>query len=183
MKREYDIEKINRNNFRSSLEALARPGKEQIIQPLFGSGLLAMASVFLYAEVTYYYQGELDFELIRALCGSQQTMPDEADYLFFDAPLTQCLEPVKTGTPESPELSATLLFSYTDEHLSEGVDVVISGPGINRFRQLTLPTSIQFLRKLQEKNEVFPMGIDIYFISPHNEILGLPRTTHMEFIA
>lgn len=70
MKNEQDIEKINRENFRNSLEAMARPGEQQSIVPLFNSGLLAMASVLLFAEVTYCYRGRLDFELIRAICGT-----------------------------------------------------------------------------------------------------------------
>jgi alpha-D-ribose 1-methylphosphonate 5-triphosphate synthase subunit PhnH len=183
MKLEHDIEKINRNNFRSSLKSLARPGKEQAILPLFGSGLLGMASVFLFSEVTHYYRGDLDFELIRALCGSRHTEADKADYLFFDAPREEHLEPVKSGTPESPELSATLLFTYNEHHLVGGVGVVISGPGIDCSRELTLPVNRQFIEKMQEKNENFPMGVDLFFISWNNRILGLPRTTHIEVVS
>jgi len=183
MKRVHDIERVNRNNFRSSLEALARPGESQFLHPLFDSPLLAMASVFLYAEVSHHYEGRLDFDLIRALCGSPAADAGDADYLFSDAPATEMLKPAKTGTVESPEKSATLIFAYAPEHHQSGVPVRISGPGIRGATELTLPVDRAFVDSLREKNEHFPLGIDLFFVSRHNQLLGLPRTTHIEVAA
>ncbi len=182
MKRVHDIENMNRNNFRSSLEALARPGEIQALQPLFNSPLLAMASVFLYAEVSHHYNGGLDFDLIRALCGSPAAEAGEADYLFFDEPASNMLKTAKTGTVESPEKSATLVFAYAPEHLQAGVPVCISGPGIRGATELTLPVDTTFIGLLREKNEHFPLGVDLFFVSWHNQLLGLPRTTYIEVV-
>jgi alpha-D-ribose 1-methylphosphonate 5-triphosphate synthase subunit PhnH len=183
MKIEYDIEEINRHNFRKSLEALSRPGTLHTISPLFGSGLLAMASVFLYAEVTHHYQGELDFEMVRALCGSRSVGAETADYLFFDKPKVDFLQKAKVGCPESPELSATLIFSCTRSNQEDRHQVALSGPGVNGIIESSLPVSLAFLAILKEKNEDFPMGIDLFFIVDDTTILGLPRTTHIEVIA
>jgi len=183
MKIEYDIEEINRNNFRKSLEALARPGTPQDIAPLFDSGLLAMASVFLYAEVTHHYGGGLDFEMVRALCGSKAVGAEAADYLFFDNPEKENLMGAKTGSPESPEMNATLIFFCPTGDHEKSSQVVLSGPGINGSREVVIPVSRGFIETLQEKNEDFPMGIDLFFITDDNTLLGLPRTTHIEVIA
>jgi alpha-D-ribose 1-methylphosphonate 5-triphosphate synthase subunit PhnH len=183
MRIEYDIEEINRNNFRKCLEALARPGSPQTISPLFDSGLLAMASVFLYAEVSHYYQGELDFEMVRALCGSKHVDAETADYLFFDNPREEYLQDAKTGSPESPELNATLIFYCPKTDHETSSQVILSGPGINGSRKVVLPASHGFIKILQEKNDDFPMGIDLFFITDDNTLLGLPRTTHIEVIA
>lgn len=183
MKIEYDIEEINRHNFRQSLGALARPGSSQTILPLFDSGLLAMASVFLYAEVSHHYKGELDFELVRALCGSKHVAKEEGDYLFFDQPDKEYLLDAKVGSPESPELNATLVFSCQGAAETAGTKVMLTGPGINGSRETELPLSRSFLAALNEKNEDFPMGLDLFLITDNTTILGLPRTTHIEVIA
>jgi alpha-D-ribose 1-methylphosphonate 5-triphosphate synthase subunit PhnH len=181
MKNVYDIEQANRNNFRSSLEALARPGELQTVTPLFGSGLLAMASVLLYAEVSYFYRGTLNFELIQALCGARNTSQENADYLFFDSLDHKHLVQAKTGTAESPEQGATILFSCPDFD-GDSTRVKLSGPGIDGTKQLCLPVMTAFLDELSEKNELFPMGIDLFLVSQQNTLLGLPRTTRIEVI-
>ncbi len=182
MKREHDIEKINRDNFRSSLDALARPGELRRLVPLFDSPLLAMASVLLYAEVSHYYEGTLDFGLVRALCGSSPAQAAQADYLFFEAPRAEYLEQANPGTPESPELSATLVFdcSRTAHHTASRV--ILSGPGIRQQKELVLPAGRDFLAQFREKNESFPLGIDLFLITAEHQLIGLPRTTEIEYI-
>jgi len=178
--KEQDIEKINRSNFRSSLEALARPGQEQPLTPLFGSSLMAMASVLLYAEVSHFTDEHLDFELIRAICGSRTAVAKEADYLFFAAPDPAHLLLAKTGTGENPEEGATLLFA------TDGLphtNVRLTGPGIPGEWKRSLPVTPDFLGQLSEINACFPQGLDLFFTSPDNMLLGLPRTTRIEVLA
>lgn len=183
MKHEHDIEKINRANFRSSLDALARPGELRRIVPLFDSPLLAMASVLLYAEVSHYYEGTLDFALVRALCGSPLAQAAQADYLFFEAPRADYLEQAKPGTPESPELSATLVFDCSSIEHHHTSRVILIGPGIRQQKELVLPVGTDFLDTFREKNDSFPLGIDLFLITADSHLLGLPRTTHIEVAA
>lgn len=178
--KEQDIEKINRSNFRSSLEALARPGLEKPLTPLFGSGVMAMASVLLYAEVSYFADEHLDFELIRAICGSRAVAPGEADYLFFVGPQPAHLLLAKIGTGENPEEGATMLFATDGLSCTS---VRLSGPGIPGKREGRLPVTADFLKQLVEINSCFPQGLDLFFISPDNMLLGLPRTTMIEVLS
>ena len=182
MKNEHDIEWTNRQNYRSSLQALSRPGEVQPVSPLFGSGLLAMASVLLYAEVSFYGEPGLDFRLIRALCGAQPVSRQEADYLFFAEPHHDHLREAKTGTAESPEFGATLLFGCPRLDAG-GTRAALSGPGIDGRVTSFLPVSETFISVLQEKNSSFPMGIDLFFIGDDNTLLGLPRTTRIEVLS
>lgn len=179
MNNQNDIERINRVNFRSSLEALARPGQVQEVQPLFDSTLQAMASVLLYSEVSYCYQGQEDFQMIQAICGAGSVGAAEADYLFFDQPDVDFLYHAKTGTAEKPEHSATLIFKCATLE-GKGIQVNLSGPGIETICSTTLPVDGQFLQQLKIKNETFPMGVDVFFISEQGQLLGLPRTTQIE---
>lgn len=175
-----DLEKYNRTNFRSSLEALSRPGKYQVIHPVFGSGLLAMASVLLFAEVSYCYQGEKDFSIIEALSGSKQAPVEDADYIFLDGPDTQTIQEAKPGTADRPENSATLICSCES---STQIRTKLSGPGINGSTTTNLPVDEPFITALAEINCAFPMGIDIFLVVDNHKILGLPRTTTIEVIA
>ncbi len=174
-----DIERINRVNFRSSLEALARPGLIQDVRPLFASTLQAMASVLLYSEVSYCYHGDEDFQMIQAICGAKVASADEADYLFCDHPEIDFLVPAKVGTAEKPELGATLICKY-DAQKSVKTPVRLSGPGIETTVQAALPVGSGFIKQLKEKNAAFPMGVEVFFINDHGQLLGLPRTTHIE---
>ena len=182
MKNDHDIEWANRQNYRSSLWALSRPGEVQPVLPLFGSGLLAMASVLLYAEVSFYGEPTLDFQLIRALCGAQPVSRQEADYLFFAEPHHDDLREAKIGTAESPEFGATLLFGCPRLD-TDGTRVRLSGPGIDGVATRVLPVSEPFVSALKAKNSSFPMGIDLFFIGDDNTLLGLPRTTCIEVLA
>lgn len=181
MKSEHDIEKTNRENYRSSLRALSRPGEEQSVSPLFGSGILAMASVLLYAEVSFFCDSSLDFKLIGALCGARSVPQSEADYLFFADPHSAHLQQAKTGSAESPEIGATIILACPGFGAG-GTTVTLSGPGIDGTATRILPVSKDFIAVLKEKNSSFPMGIDLFFIGADNRLLGLPRTTCIEVI-
>ena len=182
MKIEHDIERANRHNFRACLEALARPGETYFLEPVFDSGLLAMASLLLFGETSYFYRGTKDFELVRAICGARQCDAEEADYLFADDLDPELLEKAKSGTSDNPEFGATILLGR-DLFSTPETEVELSGPGIKGHRRMLLPLSVSFISKQQEKNENFPMGVDIYLIGQDHSLLGLPRTTRIEVLS
>ncbi len=176
--REIDTEKLNRANFRKCLEALSHPGKLYPVLPLFDSGLLALASVLLYSEVTYHYQGALNFQVVTALTGAKIASPEQADYLFSDQPDQLALQGAKAGVGESPEDSATLLFQCDD--LTTGYPVILTGPGIDGSFAARLPLQADFIKHFQEKNSSFPSGVDLLLIDKACRIVGLPRTVQIE---
>lgn len=179
---QHDIEKINRENFRASLEALSRPGERHNIRPLFDSGLLAMASVLLYAEVTYFYRGNLDFNLIEAISGTRPDVTDRSDYLFFETNDPAPIELAKPGTPENPETGATMLFCC-DAPSASPTETVITGPGINGEKRVVFPISKAFIEQLMIKNSNFPQGVDVFLIEGNKTLTGLPRTTNIKVVA
>ncbi len=141
-----------------------------------------MASVFLYAEVSHFYTGNLDFDMIRALCGSQQASLEEADYLFFHTPLVEQLDKAKIGSAENPELSATLVYDISGDQQNI-TKTVLTGPGIRDRKEITLPLGKDFIEFLMEKNENFPFGIDLFLVLPDDNLVGLPRTTKIEVVS
>lgn len=176
-----DIERINRKNFRSALNALAYPGRSQQVTPLFGSGLLALASVLLYAEVTYHYRGGRDIQLIEALTGSQRVDAATADYLLSDGESPELLAKAQVGTPDSPEFGATLVIDCSGA--ARSTKAVLTGPGIDGSRRLELPLSLELLEALEEKNSALPLGIDCFLLVGGDGLIGLPRTTRIEALS
>ncbi|MEA2115765.1 MAG: phosphonate C-P lyase system protein PhnH [Thermodesulfobacteriota bacterium] len=175
-----DIERLNRNNFRNCLEALARPGCFFQVTPFFDSGLMALAVMLLYSEVCFYQQAVGDWNMIRALTGSTLSRAETADYLFIDAPSKEALMAARPGEQHNPEFSATCICRCTD--LATGTPVTLSGPGIDGVKRTVLPASPDFIHLLAQKNLHFPLGVDLFFISDNNRILGLPRSTRVELL-
>lgn len=173
-----DVDAINRTNFRNCLEALSRPGTLYGIMPLFGSGLLGMASVFLYSEVGYHCSDTLDFEIVAALTGAGEKSVEKAEYLFSEKADLGLLQRAKVGSGESPEGGATIIFGC--ETMDSGVPVVLSGPGIDGLKTVFLPVDRFLIDCFLEKNREFPLGVDLFLVDPTNRIMGLPRTVKIE---
>lgn len=173
------IERMNRINFRSCLNALARPGTEQRLIPLFQSPLLAAASCLLFPEVSSFFQCDEDFKLVQTLTGSPSAPVDEADYLFCDQADQKILVSMKIGHQQNPEDSATLFLSLQNGNTPR-TEAVLTGPGINGSLEVTLPVDLNFLALLREINGNYPLGVDLFFMNEKGRLIGLPRTTIVE---
>lgn len=170
-----DIDKLDRTNFRHCLEAMARPGKITQLLPYDHSAMMAMASMLLYSEVRFFQEAAGDWEMIKAITGSQEQQVAEADYLFLDQPTETILDEVKVGDQQNPEFSATLICGC--RNFTTGTRVILSGPGIEDRHTMTLPVSDGFLFRLAQKNKHFPLGIDLFFIADNKSVCAIPRTT------
>jgi alpha-D-ribose 1-methylphosphonate 5-triphosphate synthase subunit PhnH len=174
------IEQLNRDTFRACIEALARPGRPQRIQPLFDSHLLAMASSLLYSKILYCYQGRrTDFHLVEAMTGATSAPPEASHYLFADSPSIGLWRQAGTGSMEKPETSATCIFdcSGTDE-----TGVILRGPGIKDALRTHLPVAECFALAILEDRPPFPQGVDLFLLDGPGRLIGLPRTTAIEVL-
>jgi alpha-D-ribose 1-methylphosphonate 5-triphosphate synthase subunit PhnH len=80
------------------------------------------------------------------------------------------------GTAEHPEQSTTLLIQL--QTLMGGQSVWLKGPGIEDQQRIDLPIPDQFWQEWQQNTQNYPLGIDIFFLSP-NQVMGLPRTSQL----
>lgn len=172
-----DIEKLNRQNFKSLSDALSMPGKITQIQKVFGSYFLAVANVLLYSEVSFYYSGNEDISLIEAIANPKATTLKEADYIFSDKIDPLLIAIAKKGDYLNPDFSATLICKYED---FDSYSYNLSGPGIDGDKKVNLPCKREFIEVLIEKNSDYPLGIEIFFINNRGEISALSRTTKVE---
>ena len=174
-----DIEQINRNNFKALMNTLAQPGKIEKIQSLFNSNILAIANTLLYSEVSFFYEGDEDFSLIEAITNSTKEEITNADYIFCDEVNENLLLKAKKGKDKDPELSATLVFKCKN---FKGLKVLLTGPGINKAKEVFLPINKSFIDSFNEKNSLYPLGNEVFFLNEKNEVLSLSRTTKLELI-
>lgn len=174
-----DIEKINRDNFKSIMNVLSMPGKVEKIEPLFKSTFLALANTLLYSEVSYFYDGKEEFSLIDAITNAKKEDETQSDYIFCDEINEFLFNKAKMGTPKDPEFSGTLIFKCKD---FKGLNVRLSGPGINKSKDVTLPVDKSFIKFFNEKNSSFPLGNEVFFLSEKGKVLALSRTTKIEVI-
>lgn len=174
-----DIEKLNRDNFKAMMNALSMPGKIEKIEALFESNLLAIANTLLYSEVSFYYDGKEEFGLIEAITNAQNTQADEADYIFCDELNEYLFNKGKVGTSKDPEYSSTFIFKCKDFN---GLDVKLSGPGIDGSKNVSLPIDKSFVDFFNEKNSYYPLGNEVFFLSDDAQIIAVSRTTKMEIL-
>lgn len=177
--RTIDIEKLNRDNFKSIMNALSMPGNIEKIEPFYESNLLAVANCLLYSEVSYFYKGSEDFDLIDAVTNANKTNECKADYIFCDEISEYLLNKAKIGTTCDPEFSGTLIFKCKN---FDGVKVRLSGAGINKEKIISLPIDRSFIEFFNEKNSYFPLGNEVFFIDENAQIVALSRTTKVEVI-
>jgi len=170
----FDIEKNNRKNFKSMLDALSMPGTVHKLEPTFESSLLAVASVLLYSETSYFYEGDEDFSLIEAISNTSLQICEKADYIFSDTLNADLLQQAKKGDFINPDFSATLIFRCEDFHKHT---YSLSGPGIDKNREVNLPVNQSFIDTLQKNNSNYPKGLEVFFINDINEVTALSRTT------
>ncbi|MGA1932231.1 phosphonate C-P lyase system protein PhnH [Arcobacter sp. YIC-464] len=174
-----DIEKLNRDNFKSMMNALSMPGNIEKIKPLFESNLLAIANTLLYSEVSFYYDGNEEFSLIEAITNAKKDDAHEADYIFSDELNEYLFNKGKIGTSKDPEYSSTFVFKCND---FDGLEVKLSGPGIDGSKSVKLPIDKSFVEFFNEKNSYYPLGNEVFFLNENSEIIAISRTTKMEVL-
>ncbi len=174
-----DIEKLNRYNFKSMMNALSMPGTVEKIESLYDSNLLAIANTLLYSEVGFFYEGKEEFSLIEAITNSKKQEVINADYVFCDEVNEFLFNKGKIGTSKEPEFSATYIFKCKDFN---GIKVRLSGAGIDNYKDVQLPIDNSFVNSFLEKNSQYPLGNEVFFLNKKGEITALSRTTKMEIL-
>ncbi|MCK9735427.1 phosphonate C-P lyase system protein PhnH [Pseudomonas syringae] len=176
-------------SFRVALKALSGPGVIQTLptahQPPALQGLdsatHALCLALLDLDTPVWLAPAFDTPAIRANiafhCGSPiVTDRHAARFALLDASTALQLHDFDTGNDRYPDQSCTLLTQLPD--LEGGRMLAWSGPGIERHHSVALPLDEGFWAAREARN-VFPCGLDVFFISG-NRLLGLPRSTRVQ---
>ena len=170
--------------FRSLLDAMSRPGTIHRLSDSVADreGALALlARTLLDAEVSVAGAGADDEPSVRAMAhasGCRVADLPEADFVVAGGGSSAgAVSRVRTGSPDWPDSSATLVY-LVDGIAPEGGDMVWTGPGIPGERSPRIdgfdPAEWD---RLREANSGYPIGIDCFFLDASGRILALPRST------
>jgi alpha-D-ribose 1-methylphosphonate 5-triphosphate synthase subunit PhnH len=174
--------------FRALMEALARPGTIQALDP----GLAPPAP--LTPELAAVALALADHDAPLWLDPALAAAPAVARYLRFHtgaaivadpaaAAFALVAEPARLpaldafapGTPDHPDRSTTLVLAL--DALSGEGGLVLEGPGIERTARLSAAPLPEGFPALWARNRaLFPRGVDLVLTAP-GRVAGLPRST------
>ncbi len=173
--------KKNREIFRNFLKAFSYPGR------IFSLGIDKESELYIWEtlldnEVSFcmigYDTAEEKIDRIYKQTKSKYVRIDEADYvIIIGGSSNGYLSLAKKGTLEFPELSATVFYFVKNLASSNGLEMIMKGPGIIDEISLKIDgIDREDLITLKEINSDFPLGIDLIFIDENYQISGLPRS-------
>ncbi len=177
--------------FRAIMNALARPGTLQRIDPgaleppapLTPTAAAVALTLFDYDTPIWLDPSLARSAAVAAFLRFHTGAPIVADAL--EAAFALVADPLhlptfghfSPGTAEYPDRSATLILMV--EALGERADVRLSGPGIPGERTFSVrPLPPQFWQEAIENNARFPCGVDCLFVAP-SAVAALPRSTRI----
>jgi len=179
--------------FRALLAGLARPGTVARLPaalpvPSGVDGRLAqIGQVLLDREVTFATTGTGPLARhVAALTGSRWVDAASADYLLAggERPLAE-LAALPAGTPEFPEAGATAILSVgrllaPSGDAGTGLTLAFTGPGIASEARVRIEgLHPENLDTFVRRNVDYPLGIDLFLVTPSGDVVGLPRTVRV----
>lgn len=184
----------NQKNYRILLDAVSRPGRVVRMAGLDPSApfaaALAIGDCLLDHEVSLCVIGGAGAQALQtALAEATQGRPEvpgKADFLFIAGAQSQgAAARAKRGRLEAPEEGATLVYCLDAGAAvaSQRLRVRLCGPGIAEPRGI-LPempgVPLAEFEQLKSVNADYPLGVDVFFVRPGGELMGLPRSTRIQ---
>ncbi|GAB1479050.1 phosphonate C-P lyase system protein PhnH [Paracoccaceae bacterium] len=167
--------------FRQVLQALARPGRIEILAGALPPAPLSVAAgvvalVLVDGTVPVHLAGALDCPAVRDWlrfhCGARLVGAEEASLAFGTPEALNPLGRFAIGTAEYPDRAATLVIEVP-RLAPEGA--ILRGPGIDGMARLSLPAPADFATNAA----LFPLGFDS-LLTCGAALAGLPRSTRVE---
>ena len=125
-------------------------------------------------------QGDDVSKLISEMTYAQVKPVEEADYIFVlkdscDEKLEEVIQKSKIGDLIDPQKSATIIAEV--ECISNSGDMELRGPGIKDINEVNISGNKKWINARRDKNEEYPLGIDLIFIDENDNVVCIPRTT------
>ncbi len=175
--------------FRALLTAFAFPGRvsqlpRELVARMPALCLPMLALTDIETTMCAPDQPELQAE-IATITGARTVASREAQFVMHDAmPTDETTLNLHRGTTYQPELGCRLVLAWTVTTVPASPDSTqlrLSGPGVVSGTTLTVNSaSAAFWAARSVANSRPPMGIDCWLVSATGEVVGLPRTTHIE---
>jgi alpha-D-ribose 1-methylphosphonate 5-triphosphate synthase subunit PhnH len=179
--------------FRTIMRAMSYPGTIHRLanhdsRKIGATSLQLVAETLFDQDVAFCVIGDHGTrELEDILCKRTNSTVTElsiADFIIVTkGASTGKLLSAKTGIPEYPDRSATVLFSI--ESLADGSAsdflVRLTGPGILGDKYIQIQgLDNEELCHLRELNSGYPLGVDSIFLDQQDRIMCIPRSTKIQ---
>jgi alpha-D-ribose 1-methylphosphonate 5-triphosphate synthase subunit PhnH len=188
-KHKFDFVFDSQRVFRLILEAMSNPARivdiGKYADKLHGDtpALLAAALTLLDNEVSFNTCGNAGLaDEIESLTLAANTPLESADFIFVSeqGALENAIESAKCGTLSDPHKSATVIIQ-NDENTA--CRLTLSGPGINGQAEIPAAQTVKDAIDLRDaRQDEYPQGIDLIFISKAGRLVAIPRLTRMEVV-
>lgn len=177
--------------YRKTLDSMSRPGlinnlRDQVDKidmetSCFDSTLVLVLMLFD-TEVKFNVCSKREAEmakLINQLTYAKATEVENADYILLlnDAQPEDLERVFRTASPgdlRDPHKAATIIIEA--DSVSNDRDLSLTGPGIEKESYIKVTISDSWVDLRADKNSEYPLGIDLIFTDPKDNILCLPRT-------
>lgn len=182
--------------YRKLVDSMSRPGtisdlSEEAMKLEQSEGYLPAtliaARMLLDTEVTFKVVSKREKEMTLALSQStyaKEVELEEADFIFIlsDAEPSDfigALETAKIGELQDPHNSATIIIETAGLSGGDGTKLLLSGPGIQTTAKAEIQVTNEWMAIRAERNNEFPLGMDLIFTDASHRMLALPRTTQV----
>lgn len=169
--------------YRALLRATASPG-EMVGLPFRGiEARESVMTTLLDHEVTFCVLGEGAREAqgrIGLATGANAAPVPDADFALILEGGDGRVSGMKRGTLEAPADGATAVFSVRGLAERGPTTLSLSGPGVPGERCVGVEgLPAPEIEAIRESRSDYPMGVDIYLVSPAGTVVGLPRSTRL----
>jgi len=179
-----DTQKI----FRILVESSSFPGKVLSIKPYGDSldydticpkPLLALCLALLDGETSFNCSNELWEKDVSLFTNCSSHILESSDFVLLEEEefTSSNLADVRKGTLIDPHLGATLI--WTVKSVLQGDSYYLSGPGIEKEKEVKLDLPSGWLAVRNNMNKEFPLGTDLILLDHQGNLLVLPRSTRV----
>lgn len=183
---QFDFIHDGQKAFREVLNAMANPGTvksiaaqskkfEEVYAPLTVLGCMILDN----EEIMYVEKNPKLAAKLHDLTLCRQGELEQADYIFLSSQMNygsmeEIMRNAKKGTYQDPQNSATMII-LCDE-MKGNVEMNLKGPGIKGTKTVCVQQYIKTILMIRQSLQTeYPLGIDLLFVTPEGELMGIPR--------
>lgn len=183
---QFDFVHDGQKVFRELLNIIANPGTiksiaaqaekfKEVYAPLTALGCTLLDN----EEVMYVEKNPRLATELHDLTLCREGELEQADYVFLSSQMNygsmeEIMKNVKKGTYKDPQNSATILI-LCDE-MKGNVEMNLTGPGIKETKRVFVQQYIKTIVTIRQSLQTeYPLGIDLIFVTPDGDLMGIPR--------
>lgn len=190
--------------YRLCVQALAMPGTIVDLAPMArrvdapdasSRAAILLAHVLLDAETSFAVvspDAAADADAVRQRTYARLAAVPEAAFVFVlgGQDPTAAIHQARVGTLEDPHLGATVVIEvdalapglealHPTAGGSRGLGLVLRGPGVESVTSLAVAAPFDWVGARNARVRAYPLGIDLMLVDRHQQLVAIPRTTHL----